>query len=444
MDINNIWQQALELLEDEMSAVSYETWILAMRPVDLNNNTFVFEVEDGFVKHTIDKKYANLIQTALKHIINRQVTVETILKGENFVPSQKEEDQKHDISDKPSRNSNGLTTKYKFENFVVGGSNKLAYSAAVAVSEMPGDAYNPLFLYGGVGLGKTHLMNAIGNQAIENTPDIKIAYLSCETFMNQLIESIRTNKGAEFRSKYRELDFLLIDDIQFISEKTQTQEEFFHTFNELLLNGKQIVISSDRPPSEIKQLADRLVSRFQAGLVVDLKLPDFETRTAILQAKAKQLNYEIPNDVIQYISQNIKSNIRELEGVLNRVIFYSKIYPGSITIEMAELAISDIIKMNKPKITIDYIQEVIAAHYGFSPEDLKSGLKHKPLATARQLAMYLCRKMLQEHYKEIGRHFGDKDHSTVMNACKKIGTLIEEDEDFKITVVNLEKKISDQ
>ncbi len=443
MDIKKIWEETLSLLESEVSSITYQTWFLAMNPVSLNDNEFLFEVNDGFVKRTIDTKYTNLIQNAVAQIINRNISVVTYIKGD--MPEKKQEQlTAKDTVERSSRGLNGLTTKYRFDNFVVGGSNKLAYSAAVAVSEMPGDAYNPLFLYGGVGLGKTHLMNAIGNEALENAKDLKIAYLSCETFMNQLIESIRTNKTTEFRSKYRELDFLLIDDIQFISEKTQTQEEFFHTFNELLLNSKQIVISSDRPPSEIEQLADRLVSRFQAGLVVDLKLPDFETRTAILQSKAKSLNYIIPDDVIQYIARNIKSNIRELEGVLNRVMFYSKIYPGSITIEMAENAVEDIIKMNKPKITIEYIQEIVAAHYSLTVDDLKSKTKTKKLATARQAAMYLCRKMLDINYNEIGKKFGNKDHSTVINAYNKIERLLDEDEDMKNTLINLEKKINDQ
>ena len=442
MDINNIWQKTLELLENEVTFITYQTWFLAMKPVKLTNDTFIFEVNDGFVKRTIDNKYINLIQNALAQVTNRNISVTTYIKGSE--PAQEEPEQKTDLNEHNIRNSNGLTPKYRFDNFVVGSSNKLAYSAAVAVSEMPGEAYNPLFLYGGVGLGKTHLMNAIGNEALDNTPNLNIAYISCENFMNELIESIRTKKGAEFRSKYRKLDFLLIDDIQFISEKTQTQEEFFHTFNELTMNNKQIVISSDRPPSEIEQLADRLESRFQQGLVVDIKLPDFETRTAILQAKAKSLNYDIPDDVIQYIAQNIKSNIRELEGVLNRVIFYSKIYPGNITIDMAENAVEDILKMNKPKITIEYIQEIVAAHYGVSTDDLKGKTRTKKLALARQVSMYLCRKMLDINYKEIGRKFGNKDHSTVISAYNKIENLADEDEDIKNTLINLEKKINNQ
>ena len=442
MDINNIWQKTLELLENEVTFITYQTWFLAMKPVKLTNDTFIFEVNDGFVKRTIDNKYINLIQNALAQVTNRNISVTTYIKGSE--PAQEEPEQKTDLNEHNIRNLNGLTPKYRFDNFVVGSSNKLAYSAAVAVSEMPGEAYNPLFLYGGVGLGKTHLMNAIGNEALDNTPNLNIAYISCENFMNELIESIRTKKGAEFRSKYRKLDFLLIDDIQFISEKTQTQEEFFHTFNELTMNNKQIVISSDRPPSEIEQLADRLESRFQQGLVVDIKLPDFETRTAILQAKAKSLNYDIPDDVIQYIAQNIKSNIRELEGVLNRVIFYSKIYPGNITIDMAENAVEDILKMNKPKITIEYIQEIVAAHYGVSTDDLKGKTRTKKLALARQVSMYLCRKMLDINYKEIGRKFGNKDHSTVISAYNKIENLADEDEDIKNTLINLEKKINNQ
>lgn len=442
MNKNEIWKQVLELIENELSDMSYETWFLPLVPVIYENDIFVLEADLPFIKNHIEKNYITLLQNALKHVTGKLTSVKIIIKGTDTegLTLKKEEPKS---AETPLRNANGLTTKYRFDNFVVGSSNQLAHSAAVAVSEMPGKEYNPLFLYGGVGLGKTHLMNAIGNEALENDPNLKIAYVASVTFMNELIDSIRTNKNTEFRSKYRDLDFLLIDDIQFISNKVQTQEEFFHTFNELQMNGSQIVISSDRPPAEIEHLTDRLVSRFQAGLVVDLRLPDFETRTAILQQKARAMNYAIPDDVIKYISENIRSNIRELEGVLNRVVLYQKIYPGEVTIEMAELAIADIIKMNKPKVTIDYIQEVVANTFGFSPEDLKSKQKHKPLAIARQTAMYLCRKMLSENYKEIGRKFGNKDHTTVLSACKKIGSMIENDEEFRTKVLNLEKKISD-
>lgn len=443
IDIFAIWQETLKILENEVSSlVTYETWMLPMQPVSLEDDVFTFEVNDTIQKNMIETRHKALIQNALKYILKRPVTIQLFLKGEEIKKIKPVITEKQ-VNKVSVRSSNGLTPKYRFENFVVGGSNKMAYSAALAVSEMPGTTeYNPLFLYGGVGLGKTHLMNAIGNEALADNPDTKISYLSCEKFMNELIESIGKKTGTEFRAKYRQLDILLIDDIQFISNKTGTQEEFFHTFNELIMDNKQIVISSDRPPSEIELLEERLKSRFGSGLMVDLKLPDFETRTAILKKKAKMLDYTIPDDVIKYIAENIRSNIRELEGILKRVMFYSKIYPGEITIEMAELAISDMIKMNKPKITVDYIQEVVAAHYGFTPEDLKNKQRYQSLATARQVAMYLCRKMLDEHYKEIGKKFGNKDHSTVISACTKIGQMIENDEDFKNTVLNLEKKIN--
>ena len=441
MDINSIWQKALSLIENEVTIIAYETYLLKMTPVSFENDDFVFEVDDRFAKHTIDRKHLGLIETALKHVTNKQnINVITIIKGEDYTP--KEETRKPLPEQKNLRSPNGLLSKFRFENFIVGSSNQLAYSAAVAVSEMPGDEYNPLFLYGGVGLGKTHLMNAIGNEAIENSPDYKILYVTCEQFMNELLKCIEQRTTEKFRSKYRELDFLLIDDIQFIAGKTQTQEEFFHTFNELLFNGKQIVITSDSPPNEIKQLEDRLVSRFQAGLTVDLQQPAFETRVAILRDKARALNFDVPDEILQYIAQNIKSNIRELEGTLNRFQAYSKL-SGELTLDIAEELIADMIKMNRQKITIEYIQEVVASHYGFSIDDLKSSNKERPLAKARQSAMYLCRKLLNEHYKQIGRKFGDKDHSTVMFACKKVGQMIEEDDDFKNTILTLEKKIND-
>lgn len=440
MDINNIWQTVLSLIENEVTIIAYETYLLKMTPVSFDGNTFIFEVDDMFAKHTIDKKYLNLLETAIKHVTKKQtVNVVTVIKGEKYEPKKAEEKQ---APEHTTRLANGLLSKYRFENFIVGSSNQFAYSAAVAVSEMPGDTYNPLFLYGGVGLGKTHLMNAIGNEVLENAPNCKILYVTCEQFMNELFNCIEHRTTEKFRSKYRELDILLMDDIQFIAGKTQTQEEFFHTFNDLLNNGRQIVITSDSPPNEIKQLEDRLVSRFQAGLTVDLQQPPFETRVAILKNKAEALNFDISDEILQYIADNIKSNIRELEGTLNRFQAYSRL-SGEITLEIAAGLIADMIKLNRQKITIEYIQEVVAAHFGYSTDDLKSGNKDRPLARARQAAMYLCRKLLNEHYNHIGRKFGDKDHSTVISACKKIGELIEKDEDFKNNILALEKKITD-
>ena len=442
-EIRQIWQDALKIMAGEISAVSFETWVEPAIPLRIEGDALVLQVENGFYKEMLEKRHLQLLRSAIRQAAKKEYDILILT----------EEEQKNggvpkavDLSEKRQENdlARNLNPKYIFDSFVVGNGNRMAHAASLAVAESPAQAYNPLFLYGNSGLGKTHLMHSIAHFILEKNPTAKVLYVTSETFTNELILSIQNNKNEEFRNKYRNIDVLLIDDIQFISEKTQTQEEFFHTFNELLLNNKQIVISSDRPPSEIKHLADRLVSRFQAGLVVDLKLPDFETRTAILQAKAKSLNYDIPNDVIQYIAQNIKSNIRELEGVLNRVIFYSKIYPGNITIDMAENAVEDIIKMNKPKISIDYIQEIVAAHYGFTTDDLKSKTRTKKLALARQVAMYLCRKMLDSNYKDIGRKFGNKDHSTVISAYNKIESLADEDDDIKNTLINLEKKINNQ
>lgn len=439
--VKEYWSEVLKILENEMTPVAYETWILPLKPISLIDDTFTVEVLMPFSKNMIETRHSPIIQTALKIVLKKDINLKIVLPNEGNDPVHiVKEEPVINISNK--MNDSGVLPKYVFENFIVGNSNRMAHAAAVAVSEDPGGAYNPLFLYGGVGLGKTHLMHAIANEILKNNPSSKVLYVSCEKFTNELITAIRENKNNEFRDKYRQIDVLLIDDIQFISEKTYTQEEFFHTFNALWLDGKQIIISSDRPPTEIQNLTDRLSSRLSGGLIADIKFPDFETRTAILEKKAEQEGIILPKEVLQYIAQSIKSNIRELEGALIRVIAYARLTNKPIDIELAEDAIKDILKSGKPEINVEYIQELVGEHYGFKAEELKSKRKTQPLATARQVAMYLCRKILDESLVNIGKKFGGRDHTTVIHGCDKINDMIENDSNFQKTLLEIEKKIT--
>ena len=321
----------------------------------------------------------------------------------------------------------------------------MAHAASLAVAESPDGAYNPLFLYGGVGLGKTHLMHSIAHYILEHNPDKKVLYASSETFTNELINSIKNNKNEEFRNKYRNIDVLLIDDIQFISQKESTQEEFFHTFNTLHESNKQIIISSDRPPKEIKTLEDRLRSRFEWGLIADIQPPDYETRIAILQKKADTDGLTVPNEVMAFIAKCIVSNIRELEGALTRIVAYASLTNQQITIELAENALKDIFSdKTTTQITPELIQEVVANYYNIRTEDITGSKKPKNIAYPRQIAMYLSRKILDISLPKIGERFGGRDHSTVIHACTKIEKELEKDPSLQKTILELEKRIKGQ
>ncbi len=319
----------------------------------------------------------------------------------------------------------------------------MAHAAALAVAESPAKAYNPLFLYGGVGLGKTHLMHSIGHYILSQNPNAKVLYASSEKFTNELINSIKDDKNQAFRNKYRNIDVLLIDDIQFIAGKERTEEEFFHTFNTLYEDNKQIIISSDRPPKEIKTLEDRLRSRFEWGLIADIQPPDLETRIAILRKKAEIEKLVVPNDVILFIAKSIVSNIRELEGALNRIIAYSTLANKEITIDLASEALKDLMSADKPKtITTELIQEVVASYYNLKPEDLRSPKRTRNIAYPRQIAMYLCRKLTDLSLPKIGEKFGGRDHTTVIHGYEKIENEILEDFELKQTIEDLEKRIT--
>ena len=349
-------------------------------------------------------------------------------------------------AEKPAENelARNLNPKYVFDSFVVGNSNRMAHAASLAVAESPAQAYNPLFLYGNSGLGKTHLMHSIGHFILDRNPQAKVLYVTSETFTNELINSIQNNKNEEFRNKYRNIDVLMIDDIQFISKKEGTQEEFFHTFNALYESNKQIIISSDRPPKEIKTLEDRLRSRFEWGLIADVQPPDYETRIAILKKKAERDNLTVPDDVMAYIAKNIASNIRELEGALTRIVAFATLTNQDISIALAENSLKDIFSENSATpLTPELIQQVVAEYYNIRVEDIQGSKKPKNIAFPRQVSMYLCRKLLDISLPKIGESFGGRDHTTVIYAISKIEKQLESDEGLQKTVHALEKEIKE-
>ncbi|SUY54196.1 chromosome replication initiator DnaA [Clostridium tetani] len=336
-----------------------------------------------------------------------------------------------------------LNPKYTFDSFVIGNSNRFAHAASLAVAEAPAKAYNPLFIYGGVGLGKTHLMHAIGHYILQNNSNVKVVYVSSEKFTNELINSIKDDKNEEFRNKYRNVDVLLIDDIQFIAGKERTQEEFFHTFNALHEANKQIILSSDRPPKEIPTLEDRLRSRFEWGLIADIQAPDFETRMAILKKKADVEHLNIPNEVMVYIATKIKSNIRELEGALIRIVAFSSLTNKEISVDLASEALKDIISSKESnQVTIELIQDIVSSYFNLRVEDFKSSRRTRNVAFPRQIAMYLCRKLTDNSLPKIGEEFGGRDHTTVIHGYEKISTALKKDESLQKTVNELTSKIN--
>ena len=446
--LNETWDKVLKILKVEiMSEVSYNTWILGLKPIGIKNGVFMIDVPNELTLDIITQRYKLLFKEAIKHVLNQEINVECVVGG-----LVKEKDEELSIKEEKKNVTQNtdtygiLNSKYTFESFVIGNSNRFAHAASVAVAESPANAYNPLFLYGGVGLGKTHLMHAIGHHIKENNPSAKVVYVSSEKFTNELINSIRYDKNLDFRNKYRGVDVLLVDDIQFIAGKESTQEEFFHTFNELYEARKQIIISSDRPPNEIPTLEDRLRTRFAWGLQADIQAPDFETRIAILKKKAEIEKYVVSSDVMVYIATKIKSNIRELEGALIRVMAYSSLTNNkNITVDLAAEALKDIISSSQTKnITIDLIQDVVANYYNLSIQELKSQRRTRNVAYPRQIAMYLSRKMTDMSLPKIGDEFGGRDHTTVIHAYEKISGMIKTDDSLTNAIKIITKKINNQ
>lgn len=444
-DLLSLWKKTLNIIKGEMSEVSFNTWIKSCEPISISSNIIRVSVPNSFTQDILEKRYKDLVVNSIEAACSKHYNVEFIVASDIQDVAEKENKSAEDKSNITVNDemSSTLNPKYTFDSFVIGNSNRFAHAASLAVAEAPAKAYNPLFIYGGVGLGKTHLMHAIGHYALQNNPNTKVVYVSSEKFTNELINAIRDDKNDEFRNKYRKVDILLIDDIQFIAGKERTQEEFFHTFNELHGANKQIILSSDRPPKEIPTLEDRLRSRFEWGLIADIQAPDFETRMAILKKKADVEKLNVANEVMVYIATKIKSNIRELEGALIRIVAYSSLTNRPITVELAGEALKDIIsnKQNK-NITIDVIQDVVAAYFNLRIEDLKSQRRTRNVAYPRQIAMYLSRKLTDMSLPKIGEEFGGRDHSTVIHAYEKISDSLNTDESLQHTVNDITKKLT--
>ncbi|WP_434301839.1 chromosomal replication initiator protein DnaA [Clostridium botulinum] len=439
--LTETWEKAINIIKGELTEVSFNTWIKSINPISLENNSLKLAVPNDFTKGILESRYKDLIVNALKLLTSKKYTIDFIVTTEEKIEKNHNNEKSNIVVN--DEMSTMLNPKYTFDSFVIGNSNRFAHAASLAVAESPAKAYNPLFIYGGVGLGKTHLMHAIGHYILHNNPKSQVVYVSSEKFTNELINSIKDDKNVEFRNKYRNIDILLVDDIQFIAGKERTQEEFFHTFNALYEANKQIIISSDRPPKEIPTLEDRLRSRFEWGLIADIQAPDFETRMAILKKKADVEKLNIPNEVMVYIATKIKSNIRELEGALIRIVAFSSLTNKEISVDLASEALKDIISSKQTRqVTIDIIQEVVANYYNLKIEDLKSARRTRNIAFPRQIAMYLSRKLTDMSLPKIGEEFGGRDHTTVIHAYEKISNNLKKDESLQNAIKELNKRIN--
>ena len=443
-ELKELWEKTLNIIKGELTEVSFNTWIKSCEPLCISANTIKISVPNSFTQDILEKRYKDLVINSIEAACSKTYNLEFLIASEIQEAEEKKEKETTKDSIAVTVNdemSSTLNPKYTFDSFVIGNSNRFAHAACVAVAESPAKAYNPLFLYGGVGLGKTHLMHAIGHHIMCQQEDPKVVYVSSEKFTNELINSIKNDKNEEFRNKYRNVDVLLIDDIQFIAGKEGTQEEFFHTFNALHEANKQIIISSDRPPKEIPTLEDRLRSRFEMGLITDIQPPDFETRIAILRKKAQLENINVPNEVMTYIAKYIKSNIRELEGALTRVVAYSSLTNKNISLELATEALKDIISNPKSEeITVNRIKEKVSEAFNIKMDDFNSKKRTRTIAYPRQIAMYICRELTDLSLPKIGSEFGGRDHTTVIHAHDKISKDIEENQQIKDKI---DKIISD-
>ncbi len=434
--IQELWTRTLEVLQDQVSKPSFETWLKATKAISFENNVLTISTPSEFAREWLESRYTNIIHSTLHAMTGTDIKLN--FTSDEMSKSAKKGEDIH-IQEPPQSQ---LNPRYTFETFVIGSGNRFAHAASLAVAEAPAQAYNPLFIYGGVGLGKTHLMHAIGHYVQAHSPSSRVVYLSSEKFTNEFINAIRDNKAETFRNKYRSVDILLIDDIQFLAGKEQTQEEFFHTFNTLHEHNKQIIISSDRPPKEIDDLEDRLRSRFEWGLITDVQPPDLETRIAILRKKAIADNLNVPGNVLAYIADLVDTNIRELEGALIRVVAYSALMNQPIDEALAQEALKDIISSSAPPVVgIEHIQQEVCNYYHLRLEDLKSKKRTKTVAFPRQIAMYLCRELTDFSLPRIGEDFGGRDHTTVIHAHEKINRLLKNDSQLQHVIDTLKKRI---
>lgn len=459
--MDTLWEKVLKHIEARMNPSSFNTWFSPTKQLVFQDNILRVAVPDRYFANWLEEHYIDVILEILRTLTGKHLEVQFVI-DEHLIrkartnwdasadQSSHSDTEKQEWSEMPHPprldELPGLNPKYTFDTYVVGASNQLAHAASQAVAKQLSTAYNPLFIYGGVGLGKTHLMHAIGHAVKDTQPsDFKLYYLSSERFMNELINAIRYDTMQQFREKYRNIDLLLIDDIQFIAGKERTQEEFFHTFNTLYNDQKQVVVSSDCPPKQIPTLEERLRSRFEWGLIVDIQPPDFETKIAILKKKAETERIELPTDVAMFIATAIKSNIRALEGCLIKIAAHSTLNKEQITLELAKKILEDILETkesrSKPQITVERIQQIVSTHYKIKVEELKSTTRLRTIAFPRQVAMYLSRKLTDLSLPAVGRHFGGKDHTTIMYACQKIAELRQVDSVFRGELEKLEKAI---
>ena len=439
-----IWSQALAEIKEQIGKQNYETWFKPVAFVSRNKNQIFLNVPNRFFRDWLTEHYIGQIQEILSALAKHDVKVVFEINEKSVDETNPEKTVKRDERDRErlQKSITNLVPKYTFQNFVVGASNQFAHAACVAVANQPGDHYNPLFIYGGVGLGKTHLVNAIGHQAASQRSGLKIVYLSSESFMNELIGSLRRDKMDEFKKKFRNVDVLILDDVQFIAGKERTQEEFFHTFNSLYESHKQIVITSDKFPKEIPGIEDRLRNRFEWGLIADIQPPDMETRVAILQKKAENEGVQLPHDVAFFLATNIDSNVRELEGSLTRLGAFSSLTKATITVELAKDVLHNTLKNAQREITVENIQKTICEYFNVKIGDLKAKRRTQNIALPRQVAMYLCRKYTESSFPTIGDKFGGRDHSTVIHASKTIERKIKEDPHMQTTIEKLERNLN--
>lgn len=448
--IEDKWDAILEYVskENDVSDIAIDAWIRPLKIYKVTNEKITFIVNSRFDSRGIDfikkKLYDFYLQLAIEEICGHKLTIDFILENQidpSFSNAQTTNSEQK--SSNPPAIYNNLNPKYTFDTFVVGNNNKLAHAASLAVADAPAEAYNPLFLYGGVGLGKTHLMHSIAHHILAHTPKAKVLYVTSEKFTNELIDSIRHDKNADFRNKYRNIDVLLIDDIQFIIGKESTQEEFFHTFNTLHEAKKQIIISSDKPPKDMETLEERLRSRFEWGLTADIQSPDYETRMAILKKRAELDGLDIDDDVMQYVANNIQSNIRELEGALNKICAYSTLERKPISVALAEDALKDLITPDgQQELTPELIMDIVSEHYNISISDMISKKKSKEIAYPRQIVMYLCRKYTTASLQAVGNMLGKRDHTTIIHGSEKIEKDLQKNPSLQNSIDVLIKKLN--
>jgi chromosomal replication initiator protein len=454
LNLKQLWTAALGELQVGLSRANYETWFKETQVISEEDDVFLVGVPNAFAREWLENKYRPQVREALQHLLGRTVEVRFVTSAPMSLATSRAPgiavqlagsataQQTSPLDRREQGMSALLNTRYTFSTFVVGSNNRLAHAAALSVAERPGHSYNPLFVYGGSGLGKTHLMHAIGHAVIARHPKKRVAYATSEKFTNDFINSIRAQKGEEFRERYRRIDVLLIDDIQFIAGKEGTQEEFFHTFNAIHEEGKQIVLSCDRPPKAITQLEDRLRSRFEWGLIADISAPDLETRIAILRVKAEAQNIAVPPPVIDFLAQRIVSNIRELEGALTRIVAYAALNAVPVTVQLAQDMLQNILyNPHRKTLSPERIVEIVARYYGVPLEQLKGKARDKQIVLPRQIAMYLMREETEAPLLRIGEALGGRDHSTILHGCEKIEREIAENDDFRRDIGTLREAL---